>query len=75
MLDLSLDDGSAIALILRLRAAQPDCAIIAFTGLGDPQLAEQCREAGCDAALQKDGQVRTLLDTLRREDPRRRTRS
>ena len=70
VLDLTLDDGSAIPLIRRLRAIQPGCAIIAFTGLGDPQLAEQCREAGCDATLQKDGQVRTLLDTLRRQDPR-----
>ena len=71
VLDLTLDDGSAIPLIRRLRAIQPGCVIIAFTGLGDPQLAEQCREAGCDATLQKDGQVRTLLETLRRQDPRR----
>jgi len=69
VLDLTLDDGSAIALIRTLRATQPGCAIIAFTGLGDPGLAEQCRDAGCDATLQKDGQVRPLLDTLRRLRP------
>jgi DNA-binding NarL/FixJ family response regulator len=72
VLDLTLDDGSAIPLIRTLRARQPDCAIIAFTGLGDPRLAEQCRAAGCDATLQKNGQVWALLATLREQDPRRR---
>jgi len=70
LLDLTLDDGSAIPLIRTLRSRQPGCAIIAFTGLGDPQLAEQCRAAGCDATLQKNGQVRALLSTLRDQDPR-----
>jgi DNA-binding NarL/FixJ family response regulator len=72
VLDLTLDDGSAIPLIRTLRARQPGCAIIVFTGLGDPRLAEQCRAAGCDATLQKNGQVRALLASLREQDPRRR---
>ena len=71
VLDLTLDDGSSIPLIRTLRARQPGCAIIAFTGLGDPRLADQCRDAGCDATLRKDGQVRALLATLRDHDPRR----
>ena len=71
VLDLTLDDGSSIPLIRTLRERQPGCAIIAFTGLGDPQLAVQCRNAGCDATLYKDGQVRALLATLREHDPRR----
>jgi DNA-binding NarL/FixJ family response regulator len=72
VLDLTLDDGSAIPLIRRLRARHPGCAIIAFTGLGDPGLAEQCRAAGCDATVRKNGEVRALLASLREQDPRHR---
>ena len=66
VLDLMLDDGSSIPLIAYAARAQPDCVIIAFSGLADPCLAEQCAQAGCDAVLVKSGRVDELLATLRR---------
>ena len=65
LVDLALDDGSSIPMIQSLRSRQPDCVIIAFTGLGNPTLAEQCERAGCNATLEKNGSVRQLLETLR----------
>ena len=65
LVDLALDDGSSIPMIQSLRSRQPDCVIIAFTGLGNPTLAEQCERAGCNATLEKNGSVTQLLETLR----------
>lgn len=65
LVDLALDDGSSIPMIHTLRSRQPECVIIAFTGLGNPSLAEQCERAGCDATLEKNGSVTQLLETLR----------
>ena len=65
VVDLALDDGSSIPVIRALRAREPDCIIVAFTGLVEPALAQQCRAAGCDATLAKDGRVSALLATLR----------
>ena len=72
VLDLMLDDGSSIPLIRLLRERDPDCVIIAFSGLADPRLAEQCAQAGCDATLLKDGRVAPLLESLRRASAARR---
>lgn len=65
ILDLSLDDGSSIPLMKELRARQPHCAIIAFTGLTNPVLVEQCLLAGCDSVLAKAGPIEGLLAALR----------
>ena len=65
LVDLALDDGSSIPMIQSLRSRQPDCVIIAFTGLGNPTLAEQCERAGCNATLEKNGSATQLLETLR----------
>ncbi len=65
VLDLMLDDGSSIPLIRLLRERNADAVIIAFSGLDDPQLAEQCARAGCDATVAKDGQIAPLLQVLR----------
>ncbi len=65
LVDLALDDGSSVPMIQTLRSRQPACVIIAFTGLGNPSLAEQCQRAGCDATLEKNGSVTQLLETLR----------
>jgi DNA-binding NarL/FixJ family response regulator len=65
VLDLTLDDGSCIPLIRTLRARQPDCLIVAFSGLDDSALRSACRDAGCDATLRKDGRPMAVLDCLR----------
>jgi DNA-binding NarL/FixJ family response regulator len=65
VLDLALDDGSCIPLIRTLRAQQAHCRIIVLTGLAGPELRALCRAAGCDATLQKDGQIEPLLEALR----------
>lgn len=65
IVDLSLDDGSSIPLMKVLRARQPHCAIIAFTGLANPVLIEQCLLAGCDRVLTKAGPIDGLLAALR----------
>ncbi|MEN9705365.1 MAG: hypothetical protein RLZZ393_1244, partial [Pseudomonadota bacterium] len=49
VLDLTLADGSCIPLVARLRARQPDCLVVVFTGYADPALEAACRTAGCDA--------------------------
>lgn len=69
VLDLTLADGSCIPLVGELRARQPDCLIVAFTGLHDAALETACREAGCDAMLRKDGRPMAVIEALRR--PRR----
>jgi DNA-binding NarL/FixJ family response regulator len=66
VLDLTLADGSCIPLIRTLRARQPDCLIIAFSGLDDTALQSACRDAGCDATLRKDGRPMAVLDCLRK---------
>ena len=65
LVDLGLDDGSSVPAIQTLRSRQPGCVIIAFTGLENPLLAEQCQRAGCNATLEKNGDVTHLLATLR----------
>lgn len=65
VLDLSLDDGSSIPLMKTLRAARPDCALIAYTGHSNPVLTEQCLKAGCDKVVTKAGPVEELLDAIR----------
>ena len=65
ILDLSLDDGSSIPVMKQLRERLPDCAIVAFTGLANTVLAEQCLLAGCDRVLTKAGPIEDLLAALR----------
>lgn len=65
VVDLQLGDGSALPLLQRLRAARPDCLLIAFSGDNNPLLEAACREAGCDALVRKDGRPMAVIDTLR----------
>jgi DNA-binding NarL/FixJ family response regulator len=75
VLDLSLDDGSSIALMRSLRSARGDTVLIAYTGHSNPALTDQCRKAGCDLVLTKAGPVDELLDAIRDELKRKRQSS
>jgi CheY-like chemotaxis protein len=65
LVDLSLDDGSVLPWLARLRQLQRDALVIAFTGSATAELEAQCRDAGCAALLRKDGDVGALLQALR----------
>ena len=65
ILDLSLDDGSSIPAMKALREQQPHCAIVAFTGLANTALVEQCLLAGCDSVVAKAGNIDGLLAVVR----------
>jgi len=71
ILDLSLDDGSSIPMMKLLRERQPHCAIVAFTGLAEPVVVEQCLLAGCDSVLTKARPIEELLETMRDVGARR----
>jgi DNA-binding response OmpR family regulator len=65
ILDLSLDDGSSLPLIGKLRASLPKAAIVMFTGHRNELLKEHCLRAGADALVVKTGDFDELTATLR----------
>jgi DNA-binding NarL/FixJ family response regulator len=66
ILDLSLDDGSSLPLISRLRQRLPRAGIVVFTGYKNPALNEQCVRAGANAVVVKTGEIEELTQALRR---------
>ena len=71
VLDLSLDDGSSLALITTLRARIPQAVIIIHTGYQNESLEEQCLKAGADSVVVKTGDIDTLTTALREAARRR----
>jgi two-component system, NarL family, response regulator DesR len=65
LMDLSLDDGSAVPLLSQLRAAHPSVAVVVYTGHADERVAELCITAGADRVIVKSGPVEPLLEALR----------
>ena len=65
ILDLSLDDGSSLPLIAKLRARLPKAVIVIFTGHKNELLKEHCLRAGADALVVKTGDFDELTATLR----------
>jgi DNA-binding NarL/FixJ family response regulator len=65
ILDLSLDDGSSLPLIGKLRARLPNAVIVMFTGHCNELLKEHCLRAGADALVVKTGDFDKLTATLR----------
>jgi len=65
ILDLSLDDGSSLPLIEKLRARLPKAVIVMFTGHKNELLKEHCLRAGADALVVKTGDFNELAATLR----------
>jgi two-component system response regulator DesR len=66
VLDLSLDDGSSLPLISRLRERLPQAGIVVFTGYKNALLNEQCVRAGANAVVVKTGEIEELTGALRR---------
>jgi DNA-binding NarL/FixJ family response regulator len=66
ILDLSLDDGSSLPLISKLRERLPGTVIVMFTGHKNELLKEHCLRAGADALVVKTGDFDELTATLRR---------
>ena len=66
VLDLSLDDGSSLPLIAKLRERLPAAAIVVYTGHKSTLLEQQCLKAGADAMVVKGGEIEELTDALRR---------
>jgi DNA-binding NarL/FixJ family response regulator len=66
ILDLSLDDGSSLPLIAKLRERLPRAVIVMFTGHKNELLKEHCLRAGADALVVKSGDFDELTATLRR---------
>jgi DNA-binding NarL/FixJ family response regulator len=71
VLDLSLDDGSSLPLIMTLRARAPQAVIIIHTGYQNDSLEEQCLKAGADAVVVKTGDIDALTAALRQAAQRR----
>jgi DNA-binding NarL/FixJ family response regulator len=66
ILDLSLDDGSSLPLISKLRERLPSAVIVMFTGHKNELLKEHCLRAGADALVVKSGDFDELTAALRR---------
>ena len=65
VLDLSLDDGSSLPLIAKLRERLPAAAIVVYTGHKNTMLEQQCLKAGADAMIVKGGEIEELTAALR----------
>jgi DNA-binding NarL/FixJ family response regulator len=65
IIDLSLDDGSSLPLIPKLREQRPAAAIVVFTGHKNEVLSEHCLQAGADAVVVKSGAFEELAAALR----------
>ncbi|MGH8232215.1 MAG: response regulator [Steroidobacteraceae bacterium] len=65
IIDLSLDDGSSLPLIPKLRQQRPAAAIVVFTGHKNEVLSEHCLQAGADAVVVKSGAFEELAAALR----------
>jgi DNA-binding NarL/FixJ family response regulator len=65
ILDLSLDDGSSLPLIGKLRQRLPGAAIVVFTGHRNELLNEQCVRAGANSVVVKTGEFEELTTALR----------
>ncbi|HEY3808604.1 MAG TPA: response regulator [Steroidobacteraceae bacterium] len=71
VLDLSLDDGSSLPLIAKLRARIPHAVIIVHTGFQNDSLQEECVRSGADGVVVKTGDIDTLTAALRAAAQRR----
>lgn len=65
VLDLSLDDGSSIPLIRKLRDQLPDSVIVVFTGHDSAAISHACKSAGATAVFTKGERIDALVETLR----------
>ncbi|HEY1724300.1 MAG TPA: response regulator transcription factor [Steroidobacteraceae bacterium] len=65
IVDLSLDDGSSLPLIPKLRQQLPRAAIVVFTGHKNEVLSEHCLRAGADAVVVKSAAFEELAAALR----------
>lgn len=65
VLDLSLDDGSSIPLIRKLRDQLPDAVILVFTGHDSAAITQACKSAGATAVFTKGERMDALVEALR----------
>jgi DNA-binding response OmpR family regulator len=67
LLDLTLPDGSGLEVIGALRkAGRVPRATLAMTGHTDPELRQQCLDAGCADVMVKPVPIRELLRQISR---------
>jgi DNA-binding NarL/FixJ family response regulator len=66
VLDLSLDDGSSLPLIARLRERAPRAVIVVHTGYRSDELEARCLQSGADEVILKTGDIDALTAALRR---------
>jgi DNA-binding NarL/FixJ family response regulator len=66
VLDLSLDDGSSLPLITRLRERAPGAVIVVHTGYRSDELQQRCLQSGADEVILKTGDIDVLTAALRR---------
>lgn len=69
VLDLHLPDAHGLTSLTTLRSDYPDARWIVLSGDDDPQLAQRALEQGAQAFLSKAGDLRCVLDELRRTSP------
>ena len=67
ILDLHLPDAHGLTSLSTLRNAYPEVRWIVLSGDDDPQLARRALEQGAQAFLSKAGDLRCVLDELRRQ--------
>jgi DNA-binding NarL/FixJ family response regulator len=66
VLDLSLDDGSSLPLIAKLRERAPRAVIVVHTGYKSDELDLRCLQSGADEVVLKTGDIDALTSALRR---------
>jgi DNA-binding response OmpR family regulator len=64
LLDLTLPDGTGLAVARHARQAGLTCVMIALTGHEPDEVGDDCRAAGCVQVLQKPIPLRQLADTV-----------
>jgi DNA-binding NarL/FixJ family response regulator len=65
LLDLSLGDCHGFEVLRQLRSSAAPVKVIVHSGFGSPEIAVQAKRLGAVAFIVKDGDLESLMGTLR----------
>jgi DNA-binding NarL/FixJ family response regulator len=73
VIDLVLDQGSGISVIVRARLRGGDAKVAVLSSFVSPGIRKHCLKLGADAAFQKDGDLKAFIDFCAAVPPRPQT--
>jgi DNA-binding NarL/FixJ family response regulator len=65
VMDYRLPDGHGTDATRRIRALEPDAAVLLLTGADDPSVVSAALDAGCSGFVSKESPVEDLADAIR----------